>query len=77
VGAFWFGLFTNPHAYPLEDIHFRRFLMFDKVAATLGTGGALVGEGKGRWFGRSLWPRCWSKLALVCCFAVISAAQLM
>ena len=49
VGAFWLGLFTNPHAYPQEDIHFRRFLMFDKVVTALGIGGALAGEGKGRW----------------------------
>jgi|SRR5215469_13469021 len=49
VGAFWFGLFTNPHTYPDEDIHFRRFLMFDKAALALGIGGALVGQGKGRW----------------------------
>jgi len=49
VAAFWLGLFTNPHTYPQEDLHFRRFLMFDKVAAALGIGGALVGEGKGRW----------------------------
>jgi hypothetical protein len=49
VGAFWFGLFTNPHTYPQEDIHFRRFLMFDKAAVAIGIGGSLVGQGKGRW----------------------------
>lgn len=50
VGAFWLGLFTNPHAYPLEDIHFRRFSMFDKAAVALGIGCALAGKGKGRWW---------------------------
>jgi hypothetical protein len=49
VGAFWLGLFTNPHIYPQEDIHFRRFLHFDEAALALGIGGALAGEGKGRW----------------------------
>jgi hypothetical protein len=49
VGAFWLGLFTNPHAYPLEDMHFRHFLKFDEAAAALGLGGALAGKGRGRW----------------------------
>jgi hypothetical protein len=49
MGAFWLGLFTNPHAYPQEDIHFRRFLMFDKAAVALSIGGTLAGQGKGRW----------------------------
>lgn len=49
VRAFWLGLFTNPHSYPLEDIHFRRFLAFDKAAIALGISGALAGKGKGRW----------------------------
>ena len=49
VGAFWFGLFTNPHTYPKEDINFRRILMFDEAAVAIGIAGALVGQGKGRW----------------------------
>jgi len=49
VGAFWLGLFTNPNTYPLEDMHFRRFLKFDEAAGTLGMGAALAGKGKGRW----------------------------
>ena len=49
VGAFWFGMFTNPHTYPEEDIHFRRVLTFDKAAVAIGIAGALLGQGKGRW----------------------------
>jgi len=49
VGAFWIGMFTNPHTYPQEDIHFRRFLRFDEITGALGIGGALAGEGNGRW----------------------------
>ncbi len=49
VAAFWIGLFTNPHTYPQEDIHFRRFLAFDKIAATLGIVAAIAGQGKSRW----------------------------
>jgi hypothetical protein len=49
VGAFWLGLFTAPHTYPQEDIHFRRFLTFDAIAATLGIVAAMAGQGKSRW----------------------------
>jgi hypothetical protein len=49
VGAFWFGMFTNPHTYPEEDILFRRVLTFDKAAVAIGFTGALLGQGKGRW----------------------------
>lgn len=49
VGAFWIGLLTNPHTYPQEDVHFRRFFRFDEIAAGLGIGCALAGKGNGRW----------------------------
>ena len=49
VGAFWLALFTAPHIYPQEDIHFRRFLTFDKIAATLGIVAAIAGQGRSRW----------------------------
>ena len=42
-------MFTNPHTYPEEDIHFRRVLTFDKAAVAIGIAGALLGQGKGRW----------------------------
>jgi len=49
VGAFWVGMFTGPHKYPEEEIHFRRFLTFDKPAVAVGIGAALAGRGKDRW----------------------------
>jgi hypothetical protein len=49
LGAFWLGILTNPHSYPLEGSHFRRFLLFDEAAVAVGIVGALAGQGKMRW----------------------------